>query len=141
MVSILQRRKGRRKKLTPHRLRHDRLKQLRLATGYTQEEVAKLIDGTPKQYSSWETGKVDPTAHFLYQLARLFKVTADYLIGLSDDPHGYPVPQELSPLGRQIVDAMDRGDLEAINVLLARYVMEQKQKKGKFPRKKPPISN
>lgn len=127
--------------MTQRRLRHDRLKALRQEIGLSQDEVAKRIGGTAKQYSNWETGKVDPSVHFLYELTRFYNVTVDYLLGRSEDRHGYPAPKELSPLQRQILDAMERDDISAVSALLARFIAEQQGKQSGVSRKKPPISH
>lgn len=57
----------------------DRLRALRMASGKTQVEVAKEIKVAPKTYLAWELGDNTPKAEYGQRLAKMFKVTLDYL--------------------------------------------------------------
>lgn len=50
---------------------------------WTQEGVSSKLTVTVKTYRSWEQGALPDTYH-LVQLAQLFHVSTDYLLGLSD---------------------------------------------------------
>ena len=63
----------------------ERLQELRKARGYSQQDVAKLIGVGRTTYLKYESGDNRPTRK-LNELARLFNVSADYLIGLTDTP-------------------------------------------------------
>jgi len=52
----------------------------RIKAGLTQIEVAKLIGVTPLTICRWETEKVTPPANRVKDLAKLYNVTADYLL-------------------------------------------------------------
>lgn len=57
-----------------------RLRHLRVANGYSQEQVAKYCDDIKKaSVSAWETGKTRPTLDALVSLSRLYQVTLDEL--------------------------------------------------------------
>lgn len=62
------------------------LKSARKATGLTQAEVAASIGITQNAYSYWENGKVKIDHESLAKLSRLFGVTIDYLMGISEQP-------------------------------------------------------
>lgn len=64
----------------------ERLKQLRIAKGIKQIDMAKLLDVTDRHYQRMEYGKVNVPALTLIALAEYFNVSLDYLVGLSDDP-------------------------------------------------------
>ena len=57
----------------------DRLRALRMSAGKTQVEVANEIKVAPKTYLAWELGDNTPKAEYGERLAKLFKVTLDYL--------------------------------------------------------------
>lgn len=57
----------------------DNLKRLRLAKNYTQEQVASLLNISPKSLSRWECGSSMPDVMMLPELARLYGVTVDDL--------------------------------------------------------------
>jgi len=62
-----------------------RLKALRKAKGYTQQDVANALGFTNQQrYNFYETGKREPDNNTLTQLASLFNVSTDYLLGKTE---------------------------------------------------------
>ncbi len=65
----------------------DRLRALRLEHDLSQEEVAKKIGISRPAYVNYENGKSRPVRK-LKELSDLFNVTTDYIMGLSDNPHG-----------------------------------------------------
>lgn len=63
-----------------------RLKELRLANGLTQKELAKSIEVGRTTISEYESGKIVPKQEGLLKLANYFNVSVDYLTGVSDNP-------------------------------------------------------
>lgn len=63
-----------------------RLKELRLANGETQKELAKSIEVGRTTISEYESGKIVPKQERLLKLADHFNVSVDYLTGVSDEP-------------------------------------------------------
>jgi len=76
--------------------RPDRLKQLRLRKGYTQQDLADAVKMTQAQIARWENGNSEPLADAVAQLARVIGCTTDWLLGLAEQPQGYARPPELS---------------------------------------------
>ena len=64
----------------------DRLRELRKAAGMKQQELANLLEVTTTQVSDMERGNTTTSMARLYQLCEYFHVTADYLLGFTDDP-------------------------------------------------------
>lgn len=62
------------------------LKTARKAAGLTQTEVAANIGITQNAYSYWENGKVKIDHESIAKLSKLFGVSADYLMGISEQP-------------------------------------------------------
>ena len=58
------------------------IKELRLKTGITQEELADALRVSVQTISRWENGVNAPDLAMLPQLAVYFKVTTDFLLGL-----------------------------------------------------------
>lgn len=67
-----------------------RMKELRLQRGLTQNEPAGVLRISREAYSMYENGKRQLSCQGLMQLAEYYGVTADYLLGLTDDPDGAP---------------------------------------------------
>lgn len=59
------------------------IKMLRVKNGYTQKELSKILHVKPTTVSGWELGRNEPSIDVIQQMAKLFDVTADYLIGVS----------------------------------------------------------
>lgn len=62
-----------------------RLRQARLDAGLLQRELAKKAYVTPGGVSFYESGKRQPSTETLVQLAKVLNVSADWLLGLSDE--------------------------------------------------------
>lgn len=73
----------------------ERLQALRKARGYSQQDVANLIGVGRTTYLKYESGDNKPTRK-INELARLFQVSTDYLLGNTDSPvapdHASPQP-------------------------------------------------
>ena len=57
-----------------------RLKNSRLAHGFTQEQLAKLVRVTPQAVSKWEMGGSYPDCACLMELSKALGVSIDYLL-------------------------------------------------------------
>lgn len=61
------------------------IKKLRRERDMTQEQLAEYLDITANAVSQWECGRTAPDISQLPLLARVFDVTSDYLLGISND--------------------------------------------------------
>ena len=61
-----------------------RLKTLRLAKGLTQTQLAKKLDVVRASVSYYEKNAIYPSVDVLIKICRLFNVSADFLLGLSE---------------------------------------------------------
>ena len=61
-----------------------RIKDLRMQNGYTQSFVAECLKIDRSNYSKYELGKLELKPQMIVDLAKLYKVSADYLLGLED---------------------------------------------------------
>ena len=57
-----------------------RLRELRIKSGLTQNEIATRLNVSGQTILNWENGIYEPKINQLIQLADLFNVTVDYLI-------------------------------------------------------------
>lgn len=60
---------------------YESLKAKRELFGYTQKQVAELIGITPRSYQRYESGEREPNITTLIQIADLFKISLDDLVG------------------------------------------------------------
>jgi len=63
----------------------DRIKMLRNQAGLTQSELAKKLCITRSSVNAWEMGISIPSTQYVVELAQMFKVSADHILGLSDE--------------------------------------------------------
>ena len=59
----------------------ENIKKFRVASGYTQSELAILLSVTPQAVSRWEKGQALPDITFLPLLAKYLNVTIDEIMG------------------------------------------------------------
>jgi transcriptional regulator with XRE-family HTH domain len=99
-------------------IRGDRLRFRRLQMRLSQEEIAQRANTDQKRISVYETGKSDATGETVASLARVLEVSADWLLGLTDDP----IPcnnAELDATERRAILAWRRGDkTEAVKIIV-----------------------
>lgn len=60
----------------------DRIKSLRENQNKTQSELAKQLGITRSSVNAWEMGISVPSTQYVVELAHIFKVSTDYLLGV-----------------------------------------------------------
>ena len=63
---------------------YPRLRDLREDKDLLQIDIAKILDTTQTQYSRWERGAQEIPLHHAITLARYYKVSMDYIVGLTN---------------------------------------------------------
>lgn len=63
----------------------DKIRELREQAGYSQSQLAKKLDVTRSSVNAWEMGLSTPTTQYIVALAKLFHVSADYILGTEAD--------------------------------------------------------
>lgn len=97
----------------------DRLRISREKKGWSQVYVSKILDITSQTISNYERNERDPDSSTLNKLAGLYDVSADYLLGRTDDPT--PKNSALSALFKKFIRLLkdERGAMPPENTLLA----------------------
>ena len=62
----------------------NKIKELRISKGLKQSDLAILLHVAQTTISNWENDRTEPDFDSLRQMAELFDVSADYLLGQSD---------------------------------------------------------
>ena len=62
----------------------ERLKELRIENNLTQSKLSKETNISQSAIVRWELNQRAPSVDNIITLAKFFKVTSDYLIGLED---------------------------------------------------------
>lgn len=61
-----------------------RIKELRIENHFTQKQLAERLNTTNSAVCDWEKGRTEPNLQMLTDIAALFGVSVDYLLGLED---------------------------------------------------------
>lgn len=68
---------------------YDRLRDLREDKDLTQTDIANILKTTQQVYSRYENGINQIPVHHLITLCNFYKVSSDYILGLTDNPKPY----------------------------------------------------
>lgn len=63
---------------------YPRLRELRIGAGMNQTEIADILGMQQNQYSLYERGERELPMHLFIKLSEHYKVSLDYMVGLSD---------------------------------------------------------
>ena len=64
---------------------YQRIRDLREDHDLSQEDVARMLNVSQPTYSRYESGRLDIPSEALIALARFYKVSTDYILGLKDE--------------------------------------------------------
>lgn len=67
---------------------YQRLRDLREDCDFSQTKVAELINDSQQHYQLYESGKREPPFRVIIQLAKIYKVSIDYIAGLTNSKGG-----------------------------------------------------
>jgi len=73
-------------------MRIDRIVKLQNEKGISDAILNRECELNHSSMYDWKRGRTKPSAEAIIKIARYFGVTSDYLLGLSDNPHGYNTP-------------------------------------------------
>ncbi|MBR6902872.1 MAG: helix-turn-helix transcriptional regulator [Clostridia bacterium] len=68
---------------------YPRLKDLREDNDYSQSDIASYLSMKQPQYSRYERGIRDIPTDILISLAKLYKTSTDYILGLTNETKPY----------------------------------------------------
>ena len=68
---------------------YQRIRDLREDSDRTQAEIAKCLDLYVTQYRRYEKAETTVTAEFIVKIAKLYNVSTDYILGLTNDKRKY----------------------------------------------------
>ena len=60
----------------------NKIKTIREQLGITQAELARKLGLTRSSINGWEMGLSVPSTQYIVELAKLFRVSTDYLLGM-----------------------------------------------------------
>jgi transcriptional regulator with XRE-family HTH domain len=91
----------------------DNVKLLRTEGNYSFADIASIVGKSEAAVRAWEYGRAKPEADTLISLARLFKCSSDFLLGLSGH-RTEPEEQERADLLSKVENSMQGSDPETL---------------------------
>lgn len=88
----------------------ERLSALIEATGMNVQEFEKGINKGNGVVGKWISGKTMPKADSIYAVSKFCGVSADYILGLSDEPNAPSLESLLSDDERLLIEAFRAAD-------------------------------
>ena len=79
----------------------ERLQEIRKDHGDTQKDLANKLAVVFHTVSSWEQEKSEPNHDMLVKICKLYNVSADYLLGVSDVDPAYEKRMRASMFSRE----------------------------------------
>ena len=62
-----------------------KLREVRISKGYSQTDIANVLNTSQQQYSKYEIGTQELPARHVVALCKFYNVSADILLGLTDE--------------------------------------------------------
>lgn len=78
---------------------NNRLRSARIFRGYTLQKTADLLGLSLRTYQKYESGDREPSFSLLVEIAELFDVPADFLLGRDDYLKSLGVSVDVPPEG------------------------------------------
>lgn len=91
----------------------DKIRYLREQNRFTQAELAKKLGITRSSVNAWEMGISVPSTQYVVELAGIFKVSTDYLLGVKTT-------------STVSVDGLDETDVQLVNAVIT-HLREKNQ--------------
>lgn len=66
----------------------DNIRFLRIDAGLTQKELAEKLNVGQSTVCQWESGKCYPTAQMIKVMSEYFGISADFILGISENKEG-----------------------------------------------------
>ena len=71
-------------------MKYENIRSIRIARGYTQEQIAKQLGISQNTYSQYEIGVLNYPVDAIVKLADIYGVSTDYLLGRTSIKDPYP---------------------------------------------------
>lgn len=106
----------------------ERLSEIRKDHGDTQAALSKRLGVSLPTVRSWEQEKSSPSHEMMVAICRIYRVSADYLLGLSDIDPSY--------MQRKRVERFTKEELEELSEYEAFLMWRRKNKPGSYLKSK-----
>lgn len=109
---------------------NETIKRLRTERKLTQNDLAELMNCNRQKIADLERGKSTPSANDLILLSKIFNVSADFLLGLSDTPTTDKDVQficEYTGLKAETIENLKKGKNAVFNTTLLNFLINNRK--------------
>ncbi len=82
----------------------NRIKELRKSRNMNQTQLGKLVGVSTSAIGMYEQGRRDPDTSTLLNIARIFDVSMDYLVGACDLPERFDIDSISKSVAKNLMD-------------------------------------
>lgn len=106
----------------------DRLKALRAERGFSQRELAKVLDISQQAIASWEVGRTQPDIRSLGIMSQRFGVSVDYLLGKTENKKdadtitALSTDEKIEIAAKNFLKLICRGDEQAASIIETMHI-------------------
>ena len=111
----------------------ERLKQLRNEQRLSQRNLAEKLQISQQSITAWETGRSEPTTGALAKIANFFGVSADYLLGQTNERKISNSKSQQDPIEKMLDEVMSsdgqkptENDREILRGIIEAYLKNKK---------------
>ncbi len=94
---------------------------LRKDAGLTQDQLAAILKINKHSISSYERGKSEPPDAIKIEIAKYFRVSIDYLLGLTDDPNPHETFHDILRLPHKLSSKAKASIMDYVDFLSKKY--------------------
>lgn len=95
-----------------------KLKEIRQERGLYQKDIAKILNKTITCICDWERGRTEPSLQDLTQLANYFQVSADELLGRTNEIGIIEIHTELTEDQKELLNLYNKMSFKDKNRLI-----------------------
>ena len=90
----------------------DNIKLLRNEKNITQQEMANKLAISQSCYASWEQGRTEPNIAMLINIANIFEVSIDYLLGRATELDTVKITTDLTAQQKELLNNFEKLNAE-----------------------------
>ena len=107
----------------------ERLQELRKDHGLSQQDLADKLNVSIHTISSYERNRSVPDDTMKMEIAKLFDISLDYLLGLVDEPYSFHRAENCMLLPAELIEDAEKKELREYIAFLRFKRARKKQKK------------
>lgn len=110
---------------------YQRLRDLREDKDMTQRQIAEILNDSQQHYQLYESGKREPPFYIIIKLAKFYKVSIDYIAGLTNSKGGLYKNNEEEKGILNLYNSLDQKKKGKAELFLEQLAEQQEEENAK----------